>query len=523
MSILVSSTVLYVLIIFIFMFCSEHSCYFMPVLFLQSLTDCNICILYCIIIGKFKKGMHGFNTAITGGVQMSNQLGRSGDAREMEAIKTVGLEQDELILEPGENPRMKRSTAATLGDAHHVLGIEKTLAGQKALKEFKVEKEELKLNPTDDYLQKNIHGGKVMHNKAEQNIRKQDVIEAEIRHSHEELKLEPTTADKAIRKNPIMVTSMSNKQLLRESRQELQIEAENRKSATVLDIEPTDNASRFRVIGGTTMTNKMTRVASSAEFKAIQDFNLTNTEELKIDPNIQATRVGMPSAATLANKESRIRSSHEDLLDRQYREDQEALDLNPELTAASSRRRIKTAATMSSTQERFPSHKEAIAATEADKHIAPETLILEPTDTTVRKSASAVGFSKQNTGRGGSITATSNKSNTTATKTATNNRKSNSTTTTSRPTSTTRTRPSTTSTTTSNKPSTAVTNKPKQSSTNTRQTEDPPDTPVISIPTVGAIAPKTARNKALYDNLSPNEMLEMIDMQAKMKQLNVKP
>jgi hypothetical protein len=477
--------------------------------------------------------MQGFGANNGGGVNMGNQVGRP-NAREAAAIKAAGFEEDELLLEPGENPMTKRTAVASFGSKGNTAGIEDTNAGRKALKELTPLPEEVVLDPTDKYLQKNVHGGVAMQNKAAKVTRKEENVEAEIRASAEVLKLEPTDADKLVRRNPVLATSMSGKQIVRESRQEALLEAENRKSATSLYLEPTDAASKFRVTGGTSMGNKTTRMTTAAENKAIQDFNLTSTEELKIDPNIRATRVGMPSASALASKEVRIRSSQEELAAAQFDRESEELVLDPELRASSSRRRVKSAATMSNTAERFPSHKQDVVAEETQREIASEELILDPSDAKIRKTPSAAGFPKGGTNRNAGIVkeaapaAATKKpalsgTNASATKTSTQRSAT--------PSGSSAKRPSAAAAATggtggSAKTKTAATTAPKEAARSSSKaaaaapTEEP-GTPVITVPGLDAKAPRAPKNKAVYDNLSPNEMMNMIDLQTEMKGLKV--
>lgn len=470
---------------------------------------------------------------------MAQQLGRPGGLREDAAIKAVGLEQEELILDSGENPMNKRVGAATFGDKGKVAGIEGTNAGQHALRELREETggldregQGLDLRPTDQYLQKNVRGGVSMRNMAAQSTRKEQAVEAEIRNSREVLKLEPTTADRLTRPNPILATSMSGKQALRESRHEAQLEAENRKSATSLNLEPTDVASRRRVTGGSSMGNKTTRIASSTDALAIKDFYLTTTEELKIDPSIHATRVSMPNASTVASKTERIRSSKHDLIEAELRLDDEELLLEPKQG-----RLVKntSASALGSSTVRFATPKEAAIEEVARQQAEPEELILEPSDKATRKTATATGFSKGTSGRGGATkketapavrtakaaTVTSNKAGKTATGGASTSG--------GRSAKDTKAAPSA-----SAKGSASHKERGTGTAVASRDTkagraggdapsdDAPPATPVITVPEPSGVAPRPSkRGNAVYDNLSPSEVIDMIDMQAKMKDLKV--
>jgi hypothetical protein len=470
--------------------------------------------------------MHGIGAGGAGGVNMAQQGGRPGGLREQDAIRAAGLEQEELILSPGDNPKAHRVPAASFGSKGNVVGVEGTLAGQHALRELHgelkgAEQRDLILEPTDKALLKSVHGGASMRNKAAQVTRKEEAVEAEIRNSQEVLKLEPTTADKHTRRNPVLAASMSGKQIVRESRHEALLEADNRRSAATLDLDPVDSASRFRVTGGTSMGNKTTRIAASAEVKAFNDFNLTSTEELRIDPNINATRVSIPSAAALANKTERIRSSKQDLREAELRLEQEELHLEPKPAATSTSRRVKNTSALSSSALRFSTQQEADAEQDAQRDAEPEVLLLDPSDKNIRKAPSAAGFPKSRTGRDGAVKKEPAPAPATA-KAATASRSSLGGTGTSG--SAKGSRPAGGS---STKGSTISANKSKEATAlkagkgAVRGAEEPPSTPVITVPQLGDVAPRAPKGKAVYENLSPNEVMSMIDMQSKLQDMKM--
>lgn len=473
------------------------------------------------------------------GSNMSNQVGRPAPHRDQEALAAAGLQPEELILEPGENPMTKKQPSAQFGSKGNTAGIERTLAGGKALQDMRVSQTELILDPNDDFMKKNIRGGMAMRNKAEQSNRHEDAVETEIRNSLEVLKLEPTDADRLTRRNPVSTSVMASKQKGRETRHEAQLDAEVRKSADVLALEPTDAASRVRVTGGTTMGNKTTRVEKAAETKALEVYNRASHEELKIEPNITATRVSIPNASAMASRETRIRSSQEDLADAEQRRSAEVLDLEPDIEGASSRRRLKSVNTMINTEKRFPTQKEAAIDEELQQELEPELLIIDPSDATVRKKGAASKFGSERTGRetvtkkpdaAGATTATTESAKRgTATaaattgglsgtgKSAVSASKPNAKAT---PASAVKGAKTSTLDTGSTKKTTSGSAAAAAKAPTTKiaapSSVDEPSTPKVTVPqlTVKAPAPRP-KNDVVYDNLSPNEMINMIDMQSK--------
>ena len=351
-----------------------------------------------------------------------------------------------------------------------------------------------------------------MRNKSSPRSHKLDVAEKELVKATEVvLQLQPTDADKLVRANPVLATSMSGKQILRESRHEAQLEAEVRASATSLNLNPTDIANRVRVTGGSTMGNKVTRIASSAENLAVQEYNRTSTEELKIDPNIQATRVGMPSASALASKETRLRTNNEERVETELRlSEEEVLNLQPELTAASSKKRIKTASSMANTQERFATLKEEQASTALRNIVEPEALLLSPTDTGVRKNqtgpafgGSSGGGAKGTTGAtgkrtGNTSTAASSKGSTLSS--AGNKQKT--------AISSATAVPSTTKTTATKVPPAS---KQPASLPSAHDKDDQPGTPVVTAPQISGKPPGTGKAESFYNNLSNKDVNSIID------------
>eukprot|EP00388_Colpodella_angusta_P034764 GDKK01033785.1.p1 GENE.GDKK01033785.1~~GDKK01033785.1.p1 ORF type:complete len:322 (-),score=3.51 GDKK01033785.1:235-1200(-) len=195
---------------------------------------------------------------------------------------------------------------------------------------------------------------------------------------------------------------MSNTNIIHETNHTTHINNDLRKSATVLDTEPHDNASKFRVTGGTSMRSSHTVRNSTNENKAIAEFNRTSTQELKIDPTILATRVSIPTGAM--SKETRINTTHENAINAQL-DNNEVLDLNP----TQHKTRAKGAA-MNNSEPRFNTHNENTVLNELHttyntnlNATAPEILIIEPTDKSIKKNNSTVKFSGANTGRGGSV------------------------------------------------------------------------------------------------------------------------
>jgi hypothetical protein len=532
-----------------------------------------VCVLGFFKKGNFKAGMRGFSAAgdrnNVGVAHMGNQVGRdaaggadadraAAAARLVEEAAAVGLEQEELILDPKANPMAKRTPQASFGSKGNTAGVENVLAGEKALRELQREnggKEELILQPADDFKLKRVQGGSSMRSKSGAGAtHTAEKVERDLRRSEEVvLQLEPTDADRQTRAAPL--TASFSGAHLRETRHDAAEQQELRQSAVSLKLDPTDAASRFRVTGGGAgMSSKVTRVEKPAETQAILEYNRASTEELKINPNVSATRVSMPNASAMASRETRIRSSHDDRAEALLRkESEEVLVLDPEISGTGSRRRLKAVSSMGNTEQRFPAPQDTAVAEKLRWDVEPEVLIIDPKDAATRKNASSSAFApagtgpntqkKPSTGNLVGKTGGTGKLSSTGTSSATTGSSSGS------------KKPATISTTAGGKAGDRSSSTKKGAVASAASAKKPgtaigtakaapskapapaapalvsgriagevaeaaaPSTPQVRAPLVSAKSPTVTKSQAMFNNMSPNEMIDLIDLQSKMGKL----
>lgn len=259
---------------------------------------------------KIKKGMQGFGEVKEGtGYNMNNQKGRSV-VEKLDFGKELGIEEDpEVIIAPtDEKLKMRTKASTTMKSTASRFPDSNNTNLTKAMKNealFGKQPEVLDIEPDIDVTRRKRVGYTSMSN---QDFRvstaQEEMILKALSMEKEELKLDPK--DDFVRKS-----STNQISALRESAAriptiyELAIEEDARRDKIELQLDTKDDAVKNRVVGGSAMRASSTRIPTAKEVQVEEAFRKENRVELDLDADVNVARVSGPRVSSLANKDSR--------------------------------------------------------------------------------------------------------------------------------------------------------------------------------------------------------------------------